>query len=340
MPVKKCVGCGATLQNTDKNNPGYVEDLNNKYCMECFKLKNYGVSNNNMYKLQLMNIEENSVCLLISSIMHLDMLFNYPVHRFQPFAKYVYIINQIDLLPRSTNLDMLMENVIEKAKREKIPYFDIIFMSALNNTDIENLANYILGFKEKKIYLLGVQNSGKTSIFKGLTKNQEALSLAKAGLTIEALEGNLEDKKITDMPGLFQEGYLHTILPYDIYKNIIPSKRIKPKIYQVSVNDAFIINGMIGIKYLKGPSQTLVFYINNNLDVHKTNVKKQDDLMKSDKLSTLDIKSFEKKSFKLSDQRMQITFADLGFCQTITEGLIEVTIPKGLNITLTEALFK
>ena len=38
---------------------------------------------------------------------------------------------------------------------------------------------------------------------------------------------------IYDMPGLYQEGYLHQLLPYGIYKDLIPDKEIKPRIYQL-----------------------------------------------------------------------------------------------------------
>ena len=39
---KKCIGCGAVLQNTDKNKNGYTPKLENKYCMRCFRITNYG----------------------------------------------------------------------------------------------------------------------------------------------------------------------------------------------------------------------------------------------------------------------------------------------------------
>ena len=35
---KRCIGCGAVLQDTDKKALGYTPKLNNKYCMRCFRL--------------------------------------------------------------------------------------------------------------------------------------------------------------------------------------------------------------------------------------------------------------------------------------------------------------
>ena len=44
--MTKCVGCGITLQNENKNDVGYTPDIKNELCERCFKLKNYNVLTN------------------------------------------------------------------------------------------------------------------------------------------------------------------------------------------------------------------------------------------------------------------------------------------------------
>ena len=42
--MSKCIGCGVTLQNKDKNKVGYTPKekiTNNMYCERCFKINNY-----------------------------------------------------------------------------------------------------------------------------------------------------------------------------------------------------------------------------------------------------------------------------------------------------------
>ena len=39
--TKRCIGCGAVLQNTNKTINGYTPKIENKYCMRCFRLTNY-----------------------------------------------------------------------------------------------------------------------------------------------------------------------------------------------------------------------------------------------------------------------------------------------------------
>lgn len=40
--MKKCLGCGVVLQNTDKDALGYTPKLENDLCIRCYKLKHYG----------------------------------------------------------------------------------------------------------------------------------------------------------------------------------------------------------------------------------------------------------------------------------------------------------
>ena len=37
----KCLGCGVTLQSVDNSLPGYIQNIDGKYCERCFRIKNY-----------------------------------------------------------------------------------------------------------------------------------------------------------------------------------------------------------------------------------------------------------------------------------------------------------
>ena len=44
--MTKCIGCGITLQDKNKDAVGYTPDIKNKLCERCFKLKNYNILTN------------------------------------------------------------------------------------------------------------------------------------------------------------------------------------------------------------------------------------------------------------------------------------------------------
>src|SRR5690554_1201060 len=94
----KCLGCGAIKQTNNINEVGYVKDLSHDFCVECHTLKNYGKTSNHFHPNNYLDIKPNSTILIIQSIMQLDLLFSQPIERIQPNARYIYIINQLDLL--------------------------------------------------------------------------------------------------------------------------------------------------------------------------------------------------------------------------------------------------
>ena len=340
--VTNCLGCGTLLQTNAPTQRGYVENENQIYCKSCFQLKNYGIATEHFHPNDLPELKRDSLIVMVSSIMHLDMLFSYRVDRYYPDAKYVYIINQLDLLPKSTNLDHLLNEIENKARLLKIPYENIVFMSAIKKYDLEQLKAYLETFKQKNIYLLGVQNSGKTTIFKGITNNSTALNIKKAALTQEALKEEMNGKTIWDMPGLYQEGYLHQLLEYKDYKNLLPDKTIKPTIYQVQEGNTVMIEGLISVSLLKGNKNTFVFYFKDQINFHRTTIAKVDDLLRrKQELFKYYTETYETKTFKLDKNiKYQITFADMGILHVNGPATLEIKHAQGLHVTLMEALFK
>lgn len=327
---KVCLGCGAIKQTTNINDSGYVKDLNHDYCLECFQLKNYGKSNGHIHPTHYDEIKPNSLILVIQSIMQLDLLFSLPIARIQPNAKYLYVINQIDLLPPETNLDKLYDNVYRLARKNHVKLADIIFMSAINQTDIDNLKDYLLSFKNKDIYLFGFQNSGKTTILKGLTKNTTALNINKAGLTQNIITDAFEDKIIHDMPGTYVKGYLADYFDYEEYKKLLPSSTIYPKVYTITNKQKLVINEFVEIKILGKEKSTLIFYFNQFNKFKRINLENKSNYL-------LDKFTYQTKSYKVS-KKSTLNIADLGFVVINDNVNIEIKYPKNMHISIMESI--
>lgn len=333
MNQNKCLGCGAIKQTTDINRVGYAKSLEHDYCYDCFQLKNYGKSLNHYHPTSYSEIKEKSLIFIIQSVMQLDLLFTQPITRIQPNAKYVYIINQMDLLPMDTNLDYLHEQILLSAKKNKVKYQDIIFMSAINKEDIFNLKLYITDQKEKDIYLFGFQNSGKTTILKALTDNDKVLSMNKAGLTQEIMIERFEDKFLYDMPGTYVEGYLADFFSYEEYGKMLSKKNLKPKIYQIKKSQKIMINDFIEVSIKVNEAVSLVFFQNDYNKITKLNYHNISDYLRKDF-------AYVSKSFVVNEKKMQITIADLLFIHVIGNCNITVKLPKKMHLTSMETLMK
>lgn len=337
----KCKGCGAVLQRQKPDMPGYALSFEHLYCQACYRLLHYGEANSHFHPEDLPSLAKDALIVMISSVLHLDLLFSHPVYRYQPKATYVYVINQIDLLPASTNLDLLLKNITRKAKNNHVPYQDIILMSANNRHDIDAFKDYLKHFKQQDIYLLGVQNSGKTTLFKALSNQAEALAFKKAGLTQQALTALFGSKTLHDMPGLYQEGYLHTMLPYAIYKDLIPDREIKPKVYQLHPGHAIFLEGLIAMANTGKDVVSIVLYISRLVDIHRTNQARIVPLLDDRRRQfPIHVNQYAERPFKLSAGKQQITLADMGMVHVTGPAHVTITYPKGMHLSLTEALFQ
>ena len=328
-----CLGCGILKQTNNKDELGYVINMTHDYCLDCFKLANYGENKTHRHPEKYLDIKENSLVLILQSVMQLDLLFSLPIERIQPNAKYIYVINQLDLLPKDTNLDHLYNNIHLLAKKNRVSYEDIIFMSALNSGDIENLKDYLLNQSAKDIYLFGFQNSGKTTIMKGLTNNKTALNINKAGLTQNTIVEQLGDKVLHDMPGTYVEGYLSDFLPYESYSRMLPKKNIRPKIYQLKSTQKLVVNDLVEIEFKGLDVTTLVMYLNPVNQITKYNIKNENNYLNEDL-------EFTKKTFKTLKTKTHITIGDLMFIQVNDPVNITIKAPKGMHLTMSESLLK
>jgi|GEM_PF-535461 len=342
----KCHGCGVMLQDQFDDEAGYTQNLANDYCMGCFKLKNYGIVINEYNKMvaEQLDVSSNDVVLFCINVLYLEMIFKININNYYQGKDLVFIITQIDLLPNNTNLEFLYLEIKKSLDKANIKYSDIFFVSSIDKVEINELRLFLKTYYNKRdIYLMGVLNSGKTTIANNLLEDEIGLAMPKAGLTLKKSSAPFNNGVLTDMPGFLVKGYLYDFLKYEDYKKILISKKIKPKIYQVGLNNLIIINSLVGITYKKGTPNSFVFYINNDSNISRgTAVKLEHRLngMENPTLNKYKLK-FIKQSISLEKKcKYQITLADMGFILINGSCTLELLIPKGFHIDIRESLYK
>ncbi|MFA5560443.1 MAG: GTPase [Acholeplasmataceae bacterium] len=323
---RKCLGCGLSLQYEDSQKEGYAVKEDHDYCQACFKLKHYGVVITNTSKHEMPIIKKKGLIVLMTSVLHLDQLFAFSMQRHYPDFLVIYLINHVDLLPKDTNLDRLLSNIKIEARKQKIFYSDIILMSAVNKHDIEQLKQYLKSFKKMDIYLMGLQNSGKTTLFKELTNQQNALAMKKAGLTQEEMIGQFEHLTIHDMPGLYKSGYLHELMTYNEYKRLIPDQTFKPRVYLMQKEKALYLENLVSISHKETESISFVFYVSDQLNLRRFP-------------KHLSGEEFEQRTIKVPVGKQQVTFADFGFMHLMGPTTLKMSVLKGLHLSITKVLF-
>lgn len=266
--MTKCFGCGAFLQNIDKNSEGYVKNLNNKFCERCFKITHYNeyIYNDKSNEEYLKKIDyiNKTKDLVILTVDFLNMIDLDSIYLSNPI---LLIFTKKDILPRNVNESKFLSKI-----KCNLNIKNKFFVSSKNNYNLdllyENINKYRTG---KNVYVVGLTNAGKSTLINKMLKNYSDIDykITTSNLpstTLDFIEKEFEDFNLIDTPGLLDEGNIINYVSSDLIKKIIPKKEIHPIIYQIKCDQTIVIEDIIRLDV---PVNNIVLYISNSLNIRR-----------------------------------------------------------------------
>lgn len=237
--TKVCLGCGITLQTTNKSAKGYIPPKkysNSDYCERCFRLTHYG---------EVKTIDkpytEDEIIKKINNNPHLTLFLtdflNITEEVFVLYHKIktpkILIINKCEILPKFLKREKLIEYLRK--------YFNITDKIIIKGEKGSRNALSVLHFLEKnatsQTYLVGLSNSGKSTLINDLAQllNSKIPKLTTSknfNTTLDFLEINLNTNlTLIDTPGFC----LNPII--DIKKG----KKVRSFVFQMQENESLNI---------------------------------------------------------------------------------------------------
>lgn len=244
--TKKCLGCGASLQDTDESALGYTPKLSNDLCMRCFKLKHYGENLNNGKVqdndniIKFINNKKRTVLFLVDFLNINSEVIKY----FKKIKNTKYlVITKSDIIPKNILKDKLVENI----KRVYSINEDIYFSSTLSK---ENINKFLSLAESNRVMLCGLTNMGKSSLINKMIGSDITVS-NKENTTQEFIEV----ASFIDAPGFVSN-----------YKVLVAKTEIKPITYQLKSKYYLLID-----KYILASDKdiNITLYLPNNITVEK-----------------------------------------------------------------------
>ena len=363
MEEIKCIGCGAILQTTDINKPGYIKseildrnDLENVVCLRCHKIKNYNLISKNelsteeYYKIIKKIASKDALFLYVLDIFNLSSTLNKEVIDLIKDRDVVLVVNKMDLLPKGLKEGKLALWVRHQAKVLGLKVKDIILVSVHKKHHIDEVVMLMDKYRKgRNVYILGSTNVGKSSLINQLLRSEGLLdydlittSLIPA-TTLNLIEIPFFKKGILyDTPGLVNDDNILSIVDAKDFKIIMPKTEIRPGVYQLNEGQSLLIGGFACFNYLKGEKNNFVTYFANTLSIQRSKYERALEIFPSKiyqmfKINTSNLE-FETINLEI-DKPCDIVISGLGFIAVKNApASVSVSVIKGCGVIVRDPI--
>lgn len=359
----KCIGCGLNIQSDDAKQPGYTPksaiekgiQTEQLYCQRCFKLRHYNqlekVSISDDQFLALLNgiREKNALIVNVIDIFDVYGTFISGLQRFVGNNPIVVVANKIDLLPKSVNLKRVKFWLQQQLKQNGLKPVDILLTSGHKKREIDTLLDWIEAHRKgKDVYVVGVTNVGKStlinSIIASLGGQKNMITTSQfPGTTLDQIEIPFEDgAHLIDTPGIIHRHQMAHYLDDKSLKLVSPQKELKPITFQLNEQQTLFLGGLGRFDYIQGGRNSVTCYFAKELLLHRTKLENANAFY-AKHLGTIltpvttQPTPLQRYEFQVSENT-DIVFSGLGWITVHKAGKIAAYAPKGVDITMREAI--
>ncbi|GIN20066.1 hypothetical protein J1TS3_12000 [Siminovitchia fordii] len=365
MKNEHCIGCGVAIQIERPGELGFTPssalEKEEIICQRCFRLRHYNevqdVELSDQSFLDILHAVGNTKSLIVKIIDIFDFNGSWipGIQRFVGKNPVLLIGNKVDLLPKSTNKNKLVNWMKKQSKEMGLSPLDVLLVSAEKGHGIQEALVEIDNLRQgQDVYVVGCTNVGKSTFINRVIKaaaggNDVITTSHVPGTTLDMIEIPLDDgKSLVDTPGIINHHQMaHYVSKKDL-KMITPKKEIKPRVYQLNESQTLFFGGLARLDYINGGRRSVVCYLANSIDIHRTKLEKADELYEKHAGEMLkppgkgELEAFPKlvrHEFKLKDNKMDIVFSGLGWVTLKEQGAhVAAYAPKGVSVLLRPSL--
>lgn len=364
-----CIGCGAKIQTTDKNEIGFIPESALKkqlaqkdqeiYCQRCFRLRHYNeimpvsIADDEFVRLLNELGDQDALIINVIDLFDFDGSVIPGLHRFVGKNPVIVVGNKEDILPRGVSRGKVRQWLFEQSHDQGLRPVETVLVSSKAGHNIDRLLEVIDRYRAgRDVYVVGTTNVGKSTLINQILKQNMAIkdlitTSRFPGTTLDRIEIPFEDGKLLiDTPGIIHEHQMaHLLAPKDL-QLIAPQKPLKPKVYQLNADQTLFLAGLARLDYLQGERQGFTVYADDQLYIHRTKLENADgfydkhlgDLLTPPRQTQLaDFPRLVRHEFSLN-AKTDIVFGGLGWITVQQPGVVAAYAPENVTVALRKAI--
>ena len=362
-----CIGCGAAIQTTDKEQAGFTPssalekglETGQIYCQRCFRLRHYNeisdvnISDDDFIKLLHEVGESDALVVNVIDIFDFNGSVIPGLSRFVSGNDVLLVGNKKDILPKSVKDGKVTQWLTERAHEVGLRPVDVVLTSAQNKQAIKDLMEKIESHRKgRDVYVVGVTNVGKSTlinaIIQEITGDKDIITTSRfPGTTLDKIEIPLDDgSHLFDTPGIIHRHQMAHYLTDKNLKYISPKKEIKPKTYQLNPEQTLFLAGLGRFDFISGERQGFTAFFENTLDLHRTKLAGADDFYQKHAGTLLvpptsqelaDFPKLIRHEFSIKE-KTDVVFSGLGWIRVNEKAKIAAWAPKGVDVVIRKAI--
>lgn len=362
-----CIGCGAAIQTTDKEQAGFTPssalekglETGQVYCQRCFRLRHYNeisdvnISDDDFIKLLHEVGESDALVVNVIDIFDFNGSVIPGLSRFVSGNDVLLVGNKKDILPKSVKDGKVTQWLTERAHEVGLRPVDVVLTSAQNKQAIKELMEKIESHRKgRDVYVVGVTNVGKSTlinaIIQEITGDKDIITTSRfPGTTLDKIEIPLDDGSyLFDTPGIIHRHQMAHYLTAKNLRYISPKKEIKPKTYQLNPEQTLFLAGLGRFDFISGERQGFTAFFENTLDLHRTKLAGADDFYQKHAGTLLvpptsqelaDFPKLVRHEFSIKE-KTDVVFSGLGWIRVNEKAKIAAWAPKGVDVVIRKAI--
>lgn len=363
----QCEGCGVTLQMDDRDKVGYVpiEALERipVICQRCFRIKHYNEMSSATVNQDDFLRMLGTISTTRSLVVHIVDLFDFEgsmisgLQRFIGTNPVLLVVNKIDLLPKLTNKNRILNWVQKQAKDFGLKVVDVVLVSAKKNEGFDRLLEKLDTHRGgRDVYVVGATNVGKSTLINNLIQSYSDLDMELTtspypGTTLDWIRIPLDDgRSIIDTPGIVYKHRMSEVIKKHDLKALLPDKTLNPIVFQLNPEQTLFFGSLARFDFVQGERQSFSCYVSGGIKIHRTKLERADELYAEHKgtmltppvLADLDaLPAFTKHAIRVPQgATVDILISGLGWIRV--NGLMGATLhvhaPKGVKVMMRPAL--